>query len=282
MATPAWTLNDGALLPSIGFGTFPLRGNEGYVAFRAAFDNGYRLLDSAAHYRNEVEVGRAARDFMFQSGVSRDEIVIQTKIPGHLHDYEPARQACQDSLELLGLDRIDVLLVHSPNAMTGAFREAWRAAIDLRESGIVRSIGVSNFTAQNLADVIADSGVTPVINQVELHPYAPMDDLRAEHARLGVVTEAWSPFGTASRASSEPVVAQVATAHGVTPDQVVLRWHMQSGVVPLPVATAATQQRANIDLFGFELSTEEIAAISSLARPDLGPAPGESSALSGW
>ncbi len=268
MTTPQFTLNDGHSIPAIGFGTYPLRGDRGLVAMRAALDNGYRLLDSAVNYQNEAEVGHAASDFLKDSGIARDELTVQTKIPGRHHDYELALQAGQSSLELLGLDRIDMLLIHWPNPITGKYRDAWRALVELQKRGVARSIGVSNFTAEHLAHIIEDTGVTPAVNQVELHPHFPQADLRAEHARLGIVTQSWSPLGKHNAPYAEPTIANPATAHGVTPAQVILRWQVQIGAVPLPKSATPERQQENLDVFGFELSDAEVVAISALTRAD--------------
>ncbi len=266
MTIPSVTLNDGHAIPAIGFGTHSLRGTAGSSAILSALECGYRLIDSAVNSRNEVEVGRAVREFLKNSGTSRDEIVVQTKIPGHLHGHDEAIQAYQDSLELLGLDRIDTLLLHSPNFLTGKHPEAWRALVELQRSGAVHSIGVSNFTAQSLADIIRDTGVTPAVHQIDLHPRLAQENLRNEHARLGILTQSWSPLGGADSTFFEPAVANAAADHHVTPAQVVLRWQVQSGAVPLPMSAAVAHQREYLDVFGFELADAEVAEISALTR----------------
>ena len=274
MAVPALALNDGTTIPALGFGTFPLRGEPAYAAVRDALESGFRLIDTAANYRNEVEVGRAVRDFARSSGVGREEFVVQTKIPAHLHDYDKALQACHDSRDLLGVDRLDMVLLHSPNFMTGKYLEAWRALVELQQSGAARTIGVSNFTPQSLTDIITGSGVTPAVNQVELHPARGQDVLRAEHARLGIVTQAWGPLASGLAPFPAPAIAEAARAHGVTPERAVLRWHVELGVVPLAMSPDPVRQREYLDLFGFELSPEEVAAISASVGSDGGFAPG--------
>ncbi|MGC4175884.1 aldo/keto reductase [Demequina sp.] len=261
-------LNDGLSLPEIGFGTYPLRGDEGYRAVRSALDAGYRLIDSAVNYGNEEEVGRAIRDWLKDTGTDRDEIVVQTKIPGRAHEFEAAKRAGRESLATMGLDRIDVVLIHWPNPSVGKYKEAWRGLVELREQGVARSIGVSNFTAEHLAAIIDDSGVTPAINQVELHPYFIQEELRAEHERLGIVTESWSPLGKASAPYEQPPVVEAATRHNVTPAQVILRWHIELGAVPLPKSGRPERQAENLDVFGFELTPDEVEAISALTRAD--------------
>ncbi len=268
MTIPTWTLNDGVSIPAIGFGTYSLRGDAGSDAMRSALDCGYRLIDCAVNSRNETEVGRSVREFLKASETPRDEVFVQAKIPGHLHDNDKAIQACQDSLELLGLDRIDVILLHSPNYMTGKYREAWRALVELQRSGAARSIGVSNFTTQSLAEIVHDTGVTPAVHQMELHPWLAQESLRAEHKRLGNVTQSWSPRGSGAPQNDNRPVADTATAHGVTADQVVLRWQIQLGNIPLPVPVTPSERCEHLDIFGFELSESEMTAISSLSYPD--------------
>jgi 2,5-diketo-D-gluconate reductase A len=259
-----YTLNDGNRLPPIGFGTYPLRGEEGVAAMVSALETGYRLLDTAVNYQNEEEVGTAIR----RSGVPRGDVQVTTKIPGRHHGHALAVTSVEDSLRRLELDHLDLCLIHWPNPSVGKYREAWRALVEVRERGLVTSIGVSNFTEQHLDDVIRDSGVTPAVNQIELHPYFPQQEMRAVHARLGVQTESWSPLGKRSAPFAEPAVAGAAEAHGVTPGQVILRWQLQLGALPLPKSADPVRQRQNFDVFGFELDDDEMQGIGRLARPD--------------
>ena len=264
MTIPDYTLNDGNQLPAIGFGTYPLREETGTQALVSAIEIGYRLLDTAVNYQNEKEVGEAIR----RSGVPREEIRVTSKIPGRHHGYDDAIASTHGSLERLGLDYLDLHLIHWPNPSVGRFSEAWRALVDLREQGLVRSIGVSNFTEGFLERIIAETGVTPVVNQVELHPYFAQQELRAVHERLGVRTEAWSPMGKNPTPFHEAPVADAAERHGVTVGQVVLRWHVQLGSLAIPKSGSPERQRQNLDVFGFELTDDEMAAISGLTRPD--------------
>ena len=268
MTIPNHTLNDGHLIPAIGFGTYPLVGKEGYQAIRTALDAGYRIIDSAVNYENEGTVGRAVRDFLRESGTDRDELTVQTKIPGRHHDTARAITSGYESLQRLGLDRIDMLLIHWPNPITGKYRDAWRGLVELREQGIARSIGVSNFSEAHLADIIADTHVVPAVNQIELHPLFPQEAMRAVHARLGIVTESWSPLGKRNAPYATPAVADAAAAHGVTPAQVVLRWQLTLGNVPLPKSADAQRQVSNLDVFNFDLTADEMAAIGALGLPD--------------
>jgi 2,5-diketo-D-gluconate reductase A len=270
MATdiPSVALNDGHLIPALGFGTYPLKGDDGYAAVRAALANGYRLLDSAVNYRNEDIVGRAALDFLRETATPRDHLTVQTKLPGRDHDYDRAVAAGQESLDRLGLDRIDVMLIHWPNPTTNKYRDAWRGLVELQRQGLVRTIGVSNFTEQHLSNIIEDSGVVPAINQIELHPYFAQEAMRAEHERLGIMTQSWSPLGKGNSPFDEAAVADAAAAHAVTPAQVILRWHVQLGSIPLPKSATPSRQAENLDVFDFELSDIEVAAISALTRPN--------------
>lgn len=261
---PSHVLNDGATLPAIGLGTYPMRGGDAVDAVVSALDVGYRLIDTAVNYENEAEVGDALR----RARVPRDEIVLTSKIPGRHHAYDDAIASTKESLQRLGLDHIDLHLVHWPNPSRGLYVEAWQALVELQRQGLVRSIGVSNFTAEHLDRIIAETGVTPAVNQIELHPAFPQIQMRAANAERGILTEAWSPLGKREAPFAEPAVASAAQAHGVTPAQVVLRWHVQLGTLPVPKSADPARQRENLDVFGFELSDDEMDTITGLGRPD--------------
>ena len=261
---PTYDLNDGTTIPAIGFGTYPLRGEDGIAAIVSAIGAGYRLVDTAVNYDNEAEVGEAIR----RSGVPRDEVVVASKIPGRHHAYDDAITSVRESLARLGLERTDLHLIHWPNPSRGVYVEAWRALVQLQKDGLVRSIGVSNFTEEHLTRIIDDTGVTPAVNQVELHPRFPQVELREVHERLGIRTEAWSPLGKRRAPLDEDAVTAAATAHGVSPGQVILRWHVQLGSLPIPKSADPARQAQNLDVFGFELTAEQVAAISGLAEPD--------------
>jgi 2,5-diketo-D-gluconate reductase A len=258
------TLNDGTTLPDVGFGTYPLKGREGTDATLSALAAGYRLLDTAVNYGNEDAVGAA----LAETDVPRDEILVTTKLPGRHHGYDDALASFDASVAALGVDVLDLYLIHWPNPSVGKFSEAWKAFVQLQRDGRVRSIGVSNFTPEFLTRVADETGVMPAVNQVELHPYFPQEELRAFHAEHGIVTEAWSPLGKASRVREEQAIVDAATAHGVTAAQVVLRWHQQIGSLPIPKSGDPDRQRANLDLRGFTLTDAEVAAITALGRPD--------------
>lgn len=264
MTLPHRLLNDGRTIPAVGFGTYPLKGDDGITAIASAIENGYRLLDTAVNYENEREVGEAIR----RSGVPRDELFVTSKLPGRHHGYDDAVASVRASLERLGLDHLDLHLIHWPNPSVDRYAEAWRALIDLREEGLVRSIGVSNFTEAHLERVISETGVTPAVNQLEMHPYFPQVGMRAVHQRLGIQTESWSPLGKRQAPFTEPPVVAAAERCGVTPGQVILRWQLQLGSVPIPKSATPGRQRANLDLDGFELTEAEVHEITALGRPD--------------
>jgi 2,5-diketo-D-gluconate reductase A len=261
---PTYALNDGTTLPAIGFGTYPLRGEAGTGAIVSALDAGYRLIDTAVNYQNEFEVGEAIR----RSGVPREEVVVASKIPGRHHAYDDAIASVRESLERLGVEQTDLHLIHWPNPSRGTYVEAWRALVQLQKDGLVRSIGVSNFTEEHLTRIIDDTGVAPAVNQVELHPRFPQEELRRVHERLGIRTEAWSPMGKRRAPLDEDAVTAAADAHGVSPGQVILRWHVQLGSLPIPKSADPGRQAQNLDVFGFELTDAEVAAVSALAEPD--------------
>jgi len=258
---PTVTLDDGTAFPQLGLGTYNLRGEEGTDAIVAAIENGYRLLDTAVNYENEAEVGEAVR----RSGI-RNELLVTTKVPGRDHGYDETLRSARASLERLGLDRIDLYLIHWPNPSVDRYVETFRAMIALQGEGAVGSVGVSNFTEPMLARLIDETGVTPAVNQVEMHPYFPQAKLRAFHAAHGIRTESWSPLARRSELLTEQVITDVAAAHGVTPTQAVLRWHTQLGSTPIPKSADPARQIENADVFGFTLTDAEIAAISGLER----------------
>ncbi|KJL43572.1 aldo/keto reductase [Microbacterium trichothecenolyticum] len=261
-AIPTVTLNDGAWFPELGLGTYGLRGEEGIAAMVGAIGSGYRLLDTAVNYENEREVGEAVR----RSDVDRGTLLVASKIPGRHHGRQEAVDSVKGSLDRLGLDRIDLQLIHWPNPSVGKYVDTWRGLIEARELGLVRSIGVSNFTEDQLTELIEETGVVPAVNQVELHPYFPQAKLRAFHATHGIRTESWSPLAKRSELLTEQILTELATVHDVTPTQVVLRWHTQLGSTPIPKSADADRQRENADVFGFTLTHDQLAAISALER----------------
>lgn len=261
---PEYRLNDGTTLPALGFGTYPLRGDDGITAILAAIENGYRLIDSAVNYGNESEVGEAVR----RSPVPREQLLLTTKVPGRHHAYDLALGSLRESATAFGVERVDLALIHWPNPSHGLYPQAWRALVRAQRDGLVRTIGVSNFTEAHLRRIIDDSGVVPAVNQLELHPYFPQEPMRGVHAELGIRTESWSPLGKRNAPYAEPAVLAAAQSHGVSPAQVILRWHIQLGSVPLPKSATPQRQQENLDVFGFELAQEEMSAITALGRPD--------------
>ena len=263
--TPTITLNDGAQIPRLGFGVFQLDREHTSELVGSALSAGYRHVDTAAAYANEAEVGRAVR--------GHDGYVhVTTKYfdPSDDHGYQSAKRAFAASLDRLGLSRIDLYLVHWPVRAGQGFTEAWRALAELREEPGLTSIGVSNFSSAQLAEIVDATGVTPAVNQVELHPYFQQRELRADHATRGIATEAWGPLGQGDRHEEkvleDPLLAEIATAHERTVAQVVIRWHLQLGTIAIPKSATPERIAANANVFDFELSEDDMAAIASLDR----------------
>jgi 2,5-diketo-D-gluconate reductase A len=266
---PQHTLNDGTVIPALGLGTWPMDDAEAERAVTTALEAGYRLIDTAANYRNETGVGRAVAG----AGVPREEIVVTTKLPGRHHGYEETLASFEESRARLGLEYVDLYLIHWPLPRVDRYVDSWKAMIKLREDGLVRSIGVSNFTPAHIGRLEKETGVLPSVNQVELHPFFPQDELRAHHADKGVLTESWSPLGRGSQLLDDLAVAAVADAHGVTPAQAVLRWHLQLGALPVPKSSDPGRQRANLDVFGFELDEAQMRTVSDRAHRRIGGDP---------
>ncbi|CAM5290065.1 aldo/keto reductase [Streptomyces aurantiogriseus] len=266
---PVHTLNDGTKLPALGLGTWPMDDAQAEAAVTGALALGYRLIDTATNYRNETGVGRGVA----RSGVPREEIVVTTKLPGRHHGYDETLASFEESRRRLGLDHVDLYLIHWPLPRVDKYVGSWRAMIKLREDGLVRSIGVSNFTAEHIERLEKETGVLPSVNQIELHPLFPQNDLRAFHEAKGIVTESWSPLGRGSALLEDPAVVTIAEAHGVTPAQVVLRWHIQLGALPIPKSSSSERRRANLDVFGFELGPAQMGVIAERAHERLGGDP---------
>ncbi|KRO05251.1 aldo keto reductase [Levilactobacillus paucivorans] len=258
------TLNDGFEMPAIGLGTYQVRGGQGVNQILAAIKDGYRSLDTATNYDNEGAVGEAIR----RSGLPRSAFFVTSKLPGKYHQYADATMAIQESLYRMGLDYFDLFLIHWPLPKRDHYVEAWQAMIDARTRGLIRSIGVSNFEPEHLDRLIQETGVTPAVNQLEVHPYWTQERMVAEDQKRGIVTEAWSPLGRGSAALKEPLIQQLATKYGKNVGQIVLRWHTQRGIVPIPKASNLVHQRGNLDIFDFSLAPEEVAAITALNQDD--------------
>lgn len=257
---PTRRLSDGREIPVLGFGTYPMDDAEAEVAVATALDLGYRLIDTASLYGNEVGVGRGIE----RSGVDRSEIFVTTKLRGADHGFDEAIAGLKGSLRRLNLDYVDLYLIHWPLPRVNKYVDSWRALIQLREEGLSRSIGVSNFNENHLERLNAETGVLPVINQIELHPQWSQRNLREVDARYDIVTESWSPLGRGLALQDFAPIADAARTHGVTPSQVVLRWHLQIGALPIPKASSIEHQRENLDVFSFDLSKEEMAAFEAI------------------
>ncbi len=268
-SVPAITLNDGSTIPGLGLGTWPMDDAEAQTAVAGALQNGYRLIDTAANYRNETGTGRG----IARSDVPREEIVVTTKLPGRHHGYEETLRSFEESRALLGLDYVDLYLIHWPLPRVDKYVDSWKAMIKLRDDGLIRSLGVSNFTPEQISRLEEETGVLPAVNQVELHPLFPQDELRAFHTGKEIVTESWSPLGRGSALLDDTAVAAVAARHGVTPAQAVLRWHTQLGAVPIPKSADPGRQRDNLAVFGFELSAEDLGVIRDRAQRRIGGDP---------
>ena len=266
---PTLPLGAGEQIPQLGYGVFQVPPKETEQAVAEALSAGYRHIDTAAAYRNEGAVGEALRS----SGLSRDEYFVTTKCWNDHQGYERAKRACHESRERLELSHIDLYLIHWPVPAHDLYVETWRAFIELQQEGLVRSIGVSNFEAEHLERVIAETGVTPAINQVELHPYFQQIGLRREHERLGILTEAWSPLGQGMELEDR-VIVEIAQAHGKTAAQTIIRWHLQIGNVVIPKSVTPARIAENFDVFDFELSDEQLDAIAALDEGKrIGPDP---------
>ncbi|PRZ17803.1 aldo/keto reductase [Nesterenkonia sandarakina] len=272
MATvPTITLNDGATIPQLGFGVWQVPADEAETVVAEALKVGYRHIDNAAVYGNEEGVGRA----IAASGIPREELFITTKV--WVSDFKAGntKQALRTSLEKLGLDYVDLYLIHWPSPADEAYLDAWKAMEEMQAEGLTRSIGVSNFLPEHLERVAEAGTVIPAINQVEIHPALQQRDCQEANERHGIATQAWSPLAQGAVFEDEPVVA-AAEAHGVSPAQVVIRWHLQRGRILFPKSVTPERIASNFDVFGFELSETELAAIDGLERDGrTGPNPGE-------
>ncbi len=260
MIAPSLDLNDGHRMPALGFGTYSILGPDAPALIAEAIDAGYRLLDTATRYENESEVGEAVRT----SSVPRDELFVTSKLPGADHGYDLALRSVEGSLARLGLDRLDLFLIHWPQPPIDQYVETWKAFIRMREEGTVSSIGVSNFLPEHLDRIVAETGVAPAVNQVELHPFLPQPEQRAADAHHGTVTQSWTPLGRGTTLLERHEITETAVKHGRTPAQVVLRWHLQIGVAPIPKSATPERFRSNLDVFDFELDAEDLARIATL------------------
>ena len=264
---PTIPLNDGTQIPQLGFGVFLVPPDQTQRTVEQAFEVGYRHIDTAQMYGNEAEVGAA----IAASGIPRDELYITTKLNNGNHLPDDARRSFAESLDKLGLDHVDLFLIHwpLPTQYDGDFVTTWRTMVELRDEGGTTSAGVSNFEPAHLDRIIDETGVVPAVNQIEVNPYFTNEAARAADARHGIATEAWSPIAR-GRIAGDETIAAIAERLGRTPAQVTLRWHLQRGDIVFPKSTHRERIEENFALFDFELTDEEIAAISSLDRGESG------------
>jgi len=267
---PNLTMNDGHTIPQLGFGVFQIPQDETQVAVTTALEAGYRLIDTAQGYRNEEGVGAA----IAASDIPRDELYITTKLTNSEQGYDKTLAAFDASMAKLGIDVLDLFLVHWPLPMFDQYVDTWRAFEKLQADGRIRSIGVSNFEPEHFERLAAETGVVPAINQVELHPQFPQTELRAYHEAHGILTESWGPIGQGKGLLEHEQIQAVAKAKGRTPAQVVLRWHLQQGFVVIPKSVNPERIRENIEIFDFELDGDDLAAIAKVDSGErLGPDP---------
>lgn len=266
-AVPAIALNSGTSIPQLGLGTWPLDNREVERAIVAAAEIGYRHVDTAAKYGNETGVGRGLQ----ASGLAREDWFVTTKLDGGYQGDDRAIAGLDASLDRLGLEYVDLLLIHWPLPARDQYVSTWQTFIALQQSGKARAIGVSNFKPAHIDRLIAETGVAPAVNQIELSPAIPRLEQRAYGAEHGIVTESWSPIGGSGDLLSAPVLASLGEKHGCTPGQIVLRWHVQNGLVAIPKSRNPQRMAENLDVFDFELDTDDLAALDGFDQgPDAG------------
>jgi 2,5-diketo-D-gluconate reductase A len=258
-----FALRDGNTIPQLGLGVFQTPPDLTASVVKIALASGYRHIDTAAIYVNEAGVGEGLRT----SELAREDVFVTTKLWNADQGFDAALKAFDHSAKRLGLDYLDLYLIHWPSPRRDLYVQSWRALARLKEEGRVRSIGVSNFTADHLKRIIDETGVTPVLNQIELHPHFQQRALIATHKALGIATEAWSPLGQ-GKALADPVIGAIAARHGRTPAQVIIRWHLDSGLIVIPKSVTPKRIVENFDVFGFTLSAADLDAIAKLDSPE--------------
>jgi diketogulonate reductase-like aldo/keto reductase len=258
---PSVRLNNGVAVPQLGLGTARIADEETRRIVREALEVGYRFVDTAASYENERGVGQGIAD----SGLPRGSVFVSTKLRGREQGYEAAKRALRSSLDRLGLEYVDLYLIHWPLPRLDRYVESWRAMEELLAEGLTRAIGVSNFLPEHLDRLAAASSTVPAVNQIECHPREPQHTQRADDARRGIITESWSPLANGGELLRRPVLTRIAAAHGRTPAQVVLRWHVQQGLVTFPKASSRSRLVENLDVYDFALTGEDMAGIATLA-----------------
>ncbi|WP_141587370.1 aldo/keto reductase [Actinomadura sp. WMMA1423] len=249
-------------MPQLGFGVFQVGNDEAESAVKVALRNGYRSIDTASVYGNEDGVGRALRE----SELPREELFVTSKVWNSDQGYDDTMRAYEASLSRLGLEYLDLYLIHWPMPGRGLYLETWRALERLKHDGRVRSIGVSNFTVETLRRIVDEADVVPAVNQIELHPYFQQDGMRAFHRDHGIRTEAWAPLGQGHGLLDDPALDRIARVHGRTPAQVALRWHLEIGNVVIPKSVTPSRIAENIDVFGFELAPEDMKTIGEMDK----------------
>lgn len=262
MTIPTLTLNNGVAMPQLGFGVFQVPNDDTAAAVGEALRAGYRSVDTAKVYGNEEGVARALRE----SGIPRDELFVTTKLWNDDHGYDAALRAFEASRRRLGLDYVDLYLIHWPTPKRDDYVETWRAFEKLLADGVVRAIGVSNFQPAHLRRLVDETGTVPAVNQIELHPYLQQAELRGMHRDLGIATEAWSPLAKGGDLLGEQAVTEIAAKHGRTPAQAVIRWHLQLGNVVIPKSVTPARIRENLAVYDFELDAADMARLSTLER----------------
>ncbi|OUM39483.1 aldo/keto reductase [Arthrobacter sedimenti] len=262
-SVPRVALADGTAIDVVGYGVYKVPPADTAHLCSTALDAGYRLLDTAALYGNEAGVGEAARAYL-ETG-DREDLFVTSKVWNDDHGFDATLRAFDASMDLLGLDRLDLYLIHWPCPTKDLYVETWRALERLQAEGRVRAIGVSNFQRPHLERLLAETGVVPVLNQIELHPYLQQHDLRSFHERHGIATQAWSPLGRGN-VLQDPVVGRITAELGRTPAQVILRWHLQHGILTIPKASSRERISSNLDIFGFALDDAHLAALDALDR----------------
>jgi len=257
--TTTTPLHDGNTIPRIGLGVLRVGADDAQRSVRTAIESGYRSIDTAAVYGNEDGVGRGIRE----SGVPREDIFLTTKVWNTNHGYREALDAFDKSVDRLGVEYVDLYLIHWPMVSVGRIPETWQALQEIKKQGRARSIGVSNFLVPHLEQLAADSDELPVVNQIELHPHMQQNELRAYHSAHGIVTEAWSPLGQ-GQVLADPALQRIAEAHARSVAQIVLRWHVQLGNVAIPKSSNPERIRQNLDVFDFSLTADEMQAIADI------------------
>ncbi|MBC7279745.1 aldo/keto reductase [Nocardioides sp.] len=268
MTVPTIKLNDGTSIPQFGLGVWQVPENETEQVVSQALEVGYRHIDTAQMYQNEAGVGAALKT----AGLAREDVYVTTKLNNSQHDPAKAKASLERSLLLLGLDHVDLFLIHwpLPTQYDGTYAKTWEALVGLREAGLTTSIGVSNFQPDHLDKIVAETGVAPAVNQIEVHPYFTNEAARSATLAHGAKVESWSPLGQGGGELSDPVVAEIASAHGKSPAQVLLRWQIDRGDIVFPKSVRRERLEENLAIFDFELSDDQIAALAALDKGESG------------